>query len=172
MVIWLIGLSGAGKTTIGRLVYNQIKAKQINTVFVDGDEIRALFKHDNLKKDYSVEQRRRNAERIFEICLWLDRQGINVVCCILCIFPDILELNKTAFSHYREIYLKANLTELISRDTKDVYVESDVNQPSNVVGLDIAFPEPVKPDLTINTTDNSGSPEELAAQVFAILQTP
>ena len=80
MVVWLVGMSGSGKTTVGRLVYNAYKKIHPNTVFVDGDEIRALFKHDDLKKDYSVEQRRRNAERIYEICLWLDRQGINVVC--------------------------------------------------------------------------------------------
>ncbi len=172
MVIWLVGLSGSGKTTIGNIVYEKIKAKQANTVFVDGDEIRALFKHDNLIKDYSVEQRRRNAERIYEICLWLDRQGINVVCCILCIFPDILEQNKTAFSYYREIYLKANLPELISRDTKGVYIDSGDDRHSNVVGMDIPFPEPVKPDLILNTTDNSGSPEELAAKAIAILETP
>jgi cytidine diphosphoramidate kinase len=172
MVVWLVGMSGSGKTTLGRIVYDDLKGRQPNTVFVDGDEIRTLFKHDDLKKDYSVEQRRRNAERIYEICLWLDRQGINVVCCILCIFPDILEQNKSAFSRYREIYLKANLPELISRDKKGVYVDSDDDRPSNVVGMDIPFPEPVKPDLILNTTDNSGSPEELAAQAIAILETP
>lgn len=172
MVFWLVGLSGSGKTTVGRLVYNELKKRHANTVFVDGDEIRALFKHDDSKKHYSVEQRRKNAERIYEICLWLDRQGINVICCILCIFPDILEQNKSAFSRYREIYLKANLAELISRDTKGVYVAPDNARPPNVVGMDIHFPEPVKPDLILNTTDNSGSPEELAAQVITILETP
>ena len=84
----------------------------------------------------------------------------------------VSEQNKTVFSHYREIYLKANLPELISRDTKGVYVDSDDDRPSNVVGMDIPFPEPVKPDLILNTTDNSGSPEELAAQAIAILETP
>ena len=49
MITWLVGLSGSGKTTIGRLVYEKLKAKQTNTVFVDGDEIRALFKHEGKK---------------------------------------------------------------------------------------------------------------------------
>ena len=39
MVVWLIGLSGAGKTTIGRAFYNKWKALDTSTVFVDGDEI-------------------------------------------------------------------------------------------------------------------------------------
>ena len=79
---------------------------------------------------------------------------------------------KQPFPTTREIYLKANLPELFSSDTKGVYIDSDDDRHSNVVGMDIPFPEPVKPDLILNTTDNSGSPEELAAKAIAILETP
>ena len=41
-----MGLSRAGKTTIGRELYRQWKAKESNTVLIDGDEIRAIFQHD------------------------------------------------------------------------------------------------------------------------------
>ena len=43
MVIWLIGLSGAGKTTIGELLYLKMKAIRPNTVFIDGDKIREVM---------------------------------------------------------------------------------------------------------------------------------
>ena len=169
MILWLVGLSGSGKTTIGKLVYSQLKETQPNTVFVDGDEIRALFKHDDLKKDYSLEQRRKNAERIAEICLWLDRQDIHVVCCILCVFPDILEQNRSVFKDYKEVYLRTPLAVLMERDTKDVYPSSTNVNPENVVGVDIEFPEPRVPDLVLDTCGKDGGPEELAARTFLAL---
>ncbi len=63
MVIWLIGLSGAGKTTIGKCVYREWKKNEPNTVLVDGDEIRELFSLNQNDSDYSLDGRRKNAER-------------------------------------------------------------------------------------------------------------
>ena len=42
-VYWITGLSGAGKTTIGKLLYEKIKEKEINTVFLDGDTLREVL---------------------------------------------------------------------------------------------------------------------------------
>ena len=60
MVIWIVGLSGAGKTTIGKEVYSQIKNKYLNTVFLDGDEIRKVLQNDKepsqLVKELGLEQ--------------------------------------------------------------------------------------------------------------------
>ena len=46
MVIWIIGLSGSGKTTIGKLIYKSLLKKRKNTVFLDGDEMRAVWGND------------------------------------------------------------------------------------------------------------------------------
>ena len=37
-LIWITGLAGSGKTTIGNGVFKKIKEKEINTVFIDGDQ--------------------------------------------------------------------------------------------------------------------------------------
>ena len=85
MIIWVIGMSGAGKTAIGRELFKIRKRENPATVFIDGDEIRDVFKNDRHAGDYSVEGRGKNAERIRALCEWLDRQDIDVVCCILSI---------------------------------------------------------------------------------------
>lgn len=45
-VYWITGLSGAGKTTIGKIVYEKLKEIHSNTVFLDGDTLRQVFDED------------------------------------------------------------------------------------------------------------------------------
>ena len=54
-VYWITGLSGAGKTTIGKLLYKKMKEKHPNTVFLDGDTLRKVFGDD---LGYTKEDRR------------------------------------------------------------------------------------------------------------------
>ena len=168
MVIWLIGLSGAGKTTIARQVVAQWRAKGAdNVVLVDGDEIRALFRHDQRPDAHSVAGRRVNAERIGDLCAWLDSQGINVVCSILSIFPDLRESNRSRFSRYFETYVRAPLEELVRRDNKNLYGPAMRGEISNVVGVDIPFPEPLNADLIV---DNDTVGTDIAGAARHILE--
>lgn len=169
MVVWMVGLSGAGKSTIGREVYRQWKQNESNTVLVDGDEIRSIFKHDNAKSSYTKEGRRLNAERIVEICKWLDRQNINVVCCILCIFPDILKANREEYKNYREVFITAPYDILRARDSKGLYLAAEKGDQSNVVGVDIPFPEPVAPDLVLDSSGKSGDFSKLADKTLKLI---
>lgn len=166
MVIWLIGLSGAGKTTIGRHVYDLWKAEAANTVLIDGDEIRALFKHDTGDDPFTIEGRRANAERITELCAWLDAQGINVVCCILSLFPDMRAENRERFSSYFETYIRTPMDILTARDSKGLYAAADAGTMKNVVGVDIDFPEPASADLIIENGSEETDPKVLAAEIF------
>ena len=147
MIIWIIGLSGAGKTTLGREVFERLKSTSPNTVFLDGDDIRKYFRQDTEELDYSVEGRRKNGDRIQKICAWLDAQDINVVCCILSLFPEMQRQNRVLFSSYYEIYLKVPMEELFLRDPKGIYKSARAGGTKNVVGLDIDFPEPPSPDI-------------------------
>ncbi|WP_017906239.1 adenylyl-sulfate kinase [Pseudomonas asplenii] len=167
MVIWLVGLSGAGKTTIGRALYASLKQNRPQTVFVDGDEIRTLFRHDQHADAYSLAGRRVNAERIQALCAWLDSQGIDVVCCILSMFQDISDDNRQRFSKYREVFVDVPLDTLIERDDKGLYQSALRGEQVNVVGMDIEYRPPAAPDLVLH---NSQLPEDLPGYVAQILQ--
>jgi len=167
MVIWLIGLSGAGKTTIGKSVYREWKNREPNTVLVDGDEIREIFSQDNSGSDYSIEGRRKNAERIKQLCAWLDRQGINVVCNILLLFGDVSKWNRENLSGYLEVYVSTPLDVVKARDSKGLYSAAEKGKMKNVVGVDIPFPTPTSPDIIIDNSDSRIRHHDMAVQILS-----
>jgi len=166
MVIWLIGLSGAGKTTIAREVYGQWKSTSSNTVLIDGDEIREIFKHNKSDTAYTIGGRRENAERIVGLCRWLDRQDINVVCSILCIFEDILESNQKNYSSYFEVFVSVPLDILKQRDVNNLYKPAIEGEKQNVVGVDIPFPTPRSPDIIIDNSNDDVDHKMIASNIL------
>lgn len=169
MVVWMIGLSGAGKTTIGREVWKQWQRRNPAVVMLDGDEIRAVIGRDPHGDPYSPAGRRRNAERMTALCELLDRQGIDVICCILSIFPDMRAANRQRFRDYFEVHVATPLDVCISRDVKNVYAPALRGETENVVGVDIPFEPPSTPDLVLDNSSADADPVRLAAQVLAAL---
>jgi len=146
MVVWIIGLSGTGKTTLATQVVEQIRQSNRKVVLLDGDLIRDLFGND---VDHTIEGRGRNAERLSVITKFLADQGIHVVAAVLSIFPEWRRWNRENIADYSEVYLKASMQTLLRRDIKNLYAQAVRGEITNVVGVDIPFPEPENPDLVI-----------------------
>ncbi len=149
MIIWLIGMSGSGKTTIARELDAVLKPATSNLVYLDGDDFREMFRND---VDHTVEGRHKNAERISYTCRMLDAQGIHVIAAVLSIFPEWQAWNRETFSSYYEVFMDIPLETLIRRDVKGLYEGAKKGNINNVVGIDIPFPAPPHPDLIINET--------------------
>ena len=166
MVIWLIGLAGAGKTTIGRQVLARLKARNPNVLFLDGDHVRAIMGND---LGHTVEDRRVNAWRICRLCQYLDSQGIDVVCAILSIFHDTQEWNRQNYSRYFEVYIDVPMDVLVARDQKGLFSRAMAGQLKNVVGVDIPFEPPPSADLVVNNGHPANSPTALADEIIRAL---
>ena len=166
MIVWLIGLSGAGKTTIAKEVCKQWRREAPGTVHLDGDQIREFFGKYTTHDPYSIPGRRANAERIARISLWLDQQSINVVASVLCIFPDVLDDNRERFSAYREVFIDAPMSQLIARDSKGLYGPALEGNIQNVVGVDIPFPRPETPDIILDNSDECNNPQGHATYIL------
>jgi adenylylsulfate kinase-like enzyme len=166
MVIWLIGLSGAGKTTLAREVIRHARGKGITAVLVDGDAVRDLFGND---LDFSIEGRRANAGRISRLCQFLDQQGIHVVCAVLSLFPESQQWNRHNYRAYHEVFIETPMRVLQKRDSKGLYAKALRGDIKNVVGVDIPFPPPLWPDVIIRNDRDLGFLLSHAATLAALL---
>ena len=153
-VYFFTGLSGAGKTTIGGLLYSRMKAKRNDVVLLDGDQLRRLS--FNKHSGYSTEERRAGAFYNFEMCKMLADQGIDVVLCSISMYHDCRSWAAEHIENYREIYVKAARETLYRRDQKGLYSSG----AKNVVGVDLLCEEPEAPDIVIEN-DGAESPEEI-----------
>ena len=147
MVVWIIGLSGTGKSTLAGLAVNRLRQSGKTVALLDGDVIRALFGND---VDHTIDGRRRNAERLSHLSKFLADQGIHVVAAVLSIFPEWQHWNRENIPDYSEVYMRATMETLLRRDIKNLYARALKGEISNVVGVDLPFPEPERPELIIN----------------------
>ena len=160
-VYWLTGLSGAGKTTIGKLLYQKLRAQQDNVVFLDGDQLRQVFGDD---LGYTPEQRLKSAMRNARLCKLLFDQGLDVVCCTISMFDSVRDWNRTHIPGYCEIYLKASMETLRRRDQKGLYSQGE----NDVAGVHFAIEEPKAPDLIL-CNDGEKTPEEQAQKIMEVV---
>ena len=89
--------------------------KKSNTVFLDGDILRKVWGND---LGYNITDRKKNALRILHLCELLNKQNINVVCCLISIFPAIQKKARKTLKKYYQVHLTAPIKELMKRDTK------------------------------------------------------
>lgn len=157
VVYWITGLSGAGKTTIGTILYHKLREQKLNVVLLDGDILREVFGND---LGYLPEDRMKSAMRNAKLCKMLSDQGIDVVCCTISMFDEVREWNRGNIEKYKEIYIKVPIEILKIRDQKGLYTGLSQGQVRDIVGLDITMQEPKKPDIEI-VNDGKDSPEKV-----------
>lgn len=158
MVIWITGLSGAGKTTLCQAVVRVLKPVMPELVHVDGDVIRELFGAD---LSFVEADRVKQIKRIQSMASFLNKEGLVVMVAALYASPELLKANREMFGNYFEVYIKAPMGLLSQRNSKGLYE----NGTPNVVGIDIPWHEPKQADLIFDASTGA-TPEEMAEQLI------
>ncbi len=161
-VYWITGLSGAGKTTIGKILYTKMKETYPNTVFLDGDTMRKVFGDD---LGYTREERIKCAMRYSRLCAMLQEQDMNVICCTISMFDCVRDWNKGNIKNYREIYVRVSMETLLKRDQKGLYSGTSAEKEKEVAGVHVEIEEPKHPDLVLQN-DGKKTPLEQADKIL------
>ncbi len=161
-VYWITGLSGSGKTTIGRLLHNKIYAKKKNVFCLDGDIARWAY---NDVTDYSIEARKACAFKHARVCKMISDQGIDVICCTISMFDDVRKWNRDNFENYVEIFIDVPMDILAARNQKGLY-----SNGKNVMGVDQKTEFPKNPDITI-INDGTEAPKDIVKRIIDFVDT-
>ena len=146
-VLWVTGLSGAGKTTVATGVVSALEKLNTPVTLLDGDNLRDIFAS---KWGYSISERKELALVYAKLCQHLSNNGVNVICSTVAMFDDVREWNRENIENYIEIYLRVPVDVLMERDSKGLYEKYKTdNSDDNKVILD-EFELPQKPDIVID----------------------
>ncbi|EAI5529566.1 adenylyl-sulfate kinase [Campylobacter lari] len=137
-IIWLMGLAGSGKSTIGKALYEKLKNEYKNIIYLDGDELRDLLGHYGYDKQSRIDV----ALKRSQFAKFLNDQNMIVVVTTISMFNEIYKYNRKNLKKYFEIYIKCSMEELIQRDQKRLYTKALNGEIKNVVGVDIQYDEP------------------------------
>jgi len=161
MVVWLTGLSGAGKSTIATALVGLAKPRIPSLISIDGDVIRDLF---GAGLGFDEESRKAQIQRIQRLSLFLATQDIPVITSALYCHPDLMRWNRENLPGYFEVYVDTPLATVMERDTKGLYAKALAGETRHVVGMDVPWHAPQTPDLVVRTAGTS--PERLAEEIF------
>jgi bifunctional enzyme CysN/CysC len=166
-VLWLTGLSGAGKSTIANLVERKLHALGRHSYLLDGDNVR-----HGLNKDlgFTDADRVENIRRVAEVAKLMVDAGLIVIVAFISPFANERRMARALVDsdEFFEIFVDAPLALAEQRDPKGLYRKARQGELKNFTGIDSAYERPESPDLRLDTS--ALSPEEAADSVLSFLQ--
>lgn len=147
-VIWMTGLSGAGKTTIALELLRQLDGRNLKLERLDGDVVRESLTAD---LGFSAEDRRKNIERITFVAKLLSRNGVGCVCSFISPYQAVRDHVRENTTNFLEVFVDAPLDVVIERDVKGLYEKALAGEIPNFTGISDPFEAPENPDIHVHT---------------------
>ena len=149
-IIWLTGLSGAGKSSIANLIEKKLIAKTRHSYLLDGDNVR-----HGLNKDlgFTDADRVENIRRIAETAKLMLDAGLIVITSFISPFRAEREMARNLFDkgEFIEVFVEASLEVCEKRDPKGLYKKARAGEIKNFTGIDSPYQPPEHPELVIDT---------------------
>ena len=164
--LWFTGLSGAGKTTISRLLEGHLRERGSRLEILDGDVVR-----ENLSKGlgFSKEDRDTNIRRIAFVADLLSRNGVPVITAAISPYAELrAEARQSMGERFIEVYAQASVETCAERDVKGLYAKAFSGEIKEFTGVSDPYEAPDDAEVICHT--ETESPEESAEKVLAYLE--
>ena len=150
MIIWLTGLSGAGKSTIASRLEQEIQAAGKHTYLLDGDNLRHGLNRD---LGFTLDDRVENIRRVAEVAQIMVDAGLIVIAALISPLRSQREMARSLVpdGEFFEIFIDAPLDVCESRDPKGLYARARKGELRDFTGIDSPYEEPLNPELRIDT---------------------
>lgn len=161
-VIWITGLSGAGKTTLARA----LGARLPHAVLLDGDDLRAVL--GATSSGFDRAGRLALAQTYARLCKLLADQGHTVVIATISLFHEIHAWNRENLPGYLEVFLDVPEDVRRQRDPKGLYAAAQAGNVRHMAGAETTVDFPQAPHITLPTAELSL--EECVTEVMNTLR--
>ena len=164
--LWFTGLSGAGKTTISKIVEDQLRDRGSRVEILDGDVVR-----ENLSKGlgFSKEDRDINIRRIAFVADLLSRNGVPVITAAISPYREIRdEARELMGDRFIEVFVKASVEVCAERDVKGLYEKAFKGEIKEFTGVSDPYEPPLNAEIVLDTEHQTA--EESAAKLLTLLE--
>jgi adenylylsulfate kinase len=147
--LWFTGLSGAGKTTISKLIEAELRSRRNRLEILDGDVIR-----ENLSKGlgFSKEDRDTNIRRIAFVADLLSRNGVPVITAAISPYRETRrEARALMGGRFIEVYVKASVETCAERDVKGLYEKAFKGEIKEFTGVSDPYEVPEHAEIIVDT---------------------
>ncbi len=161
VTLWFTGLPCSGKSTVSKLVYEQVRSRGVKAELLDGDVVR-----QNLTKGlgFSREDRDENIRRIGFVCHLLTRNGVIAIGAAISPYRTTRDEVRRLTGSFLEVYVNCPLEVCKQRDVKGMYKKALAGQLPQFTGVSDPYEEPLNPELVLFT--HQETPEESARKVL------
>jgi bifunctional enzyme CysN/CysC len=166
-LVWLTGISGAGKSTIANLLEKRLHAEGAHTYLMDGDNVR-----HGLSKDlgFTDADRVENIRRVSEVAKLMLDAGLIVIVSFISPFRAERQMAREAVGEgeFIEVFIDTAIEDAERRDPKGLYQKARKGELKHFTGIDSPYEPPLAPDIRIDT--KRCTPAEAAEQLLAELR--
>ena len=150
-VVWLTGLSGAGKSTVARQLERRLFALGCRTLLLDGDQVRHGLCGD---LGFSADDRRENLRRVGQVARLAFEQGSIVLCSFVSPVRADREWLRGLFpaGSFAEVHVDCGLDVCRQRDPKQLYARAERGEIPHFTGISSPYEAPDAPELRIDTS--------------------
>ena len=167
-VVWFTGISGAGKSTIARIVEERLRQKGLPVHNLDGDDIRHGLNRD---LGFSDADRAENIRRVGELARLFNHAGMIVLDAAISPFRAGRDAARALVEPGRfvEVHVDTPIEIAEQRDVKGLYKKARSGQLLNFTGIDSPYESPVHPEIRIDSSFVTA--EDAADEVQRVLET-
>jgi adenylyl-sulfate kinase len=167
--LWFTGMSGAGKSTISRLLEGRLRNLGAKVEVLDGDVVRT---HLSKGLGFGKEDRDENIRRIGFVCELLSRNGVIAIAAAISPYRAVREEVRdriARFADFVEVYVECPIDVLAGRDVKGLYKKALAGELAQFTGVSDPYEPPLAPEVTVNSSKET--PEESVERIWATLES-
>ena len=167
LILWMTGLSGAGKSTIATRVEERLWRCGHHTMLLDGDNLRFGLNSD---LTFTDADRIENIRRTAEVAKLMLEAGLIVICSLISPFrrERMLARQLVGADEFLEVFVDAPLDVCRQRDPKGLYARALAGQIPNFTGISSPYEPPEAPEIHLRT--DVDDVDALAEQVLDVLR--